>query len=125
MKRLLTALAAIHLVSCDPSVEWQSGDYEIYTIDASNDQTLGLKIKDGGRIGRVAPQVFAVGEDKKWIVAGRYPDGDKTRKEFFYFAKAKDHPHKNADEIVLGPFNEADFSALKSELKLPDWSKHL
>lgn len=124
MKRLLTVLAVTHLVGCDSSVEWQSGDYEVYTIDGSIDRTLGLEIESGGRIGRVGPQVFAVGENKKWIVAGRYPDGDKTRKEFFYFAKAKDHPHKNADEIVLGPFSEADFDALKSKLKLPDWSKH-
>jgi len=124
MKQILTVLAAIHLVSCDSSVEWQSGDYEVYTIDASNDSTLGLEVDGGGRIGRVGPQVFAVGEDKKWIVAGSYPYGDKTRKEFFYFAKSEDHPHKNGHDVVLGPFTEAEFTKLSVDLNLPGWSKN-
>ena len=124
MKQIFTVLAAIHLVSCDSSTEWESGDYEVYTIDGSIDRTLGLEVEGGGRIGRVGPQVFAVGEDKKWIVAGRYPAGDKTCKEYFYFAKSKDHPHKNGHEVVQGPFTEAEFSKLNVDLRLPGWSKH-
>jgi len=82
-----------------------------------------LHVGNGAAIGRVMPQVYAVGEDDTWIVAARYPNGDKSRREFFYCPKAQDHAHKNADEIVPGPFTEAEFTKIKSDLALPDWSK--
>lgn len=73
-------------------------------------------------IGRVMPQVYAVGEDETWIVAARHPNGDASTSPFYYFPKGQDHRHKNANEIVLGPFSETEFEALKEELSLPDWS---
>ena len=47
-----------------------------------------------------------------------------SKSQFYYFPKAQDHEHKNSNEIVLGPFNEAEFEKLKTDLALPDWSKH-
>lgn len=120
----IIAIAALFVIGCDSGSKWKSGKYKVYWIDLSSDLTLGLDLGNGSSIGRVMPQVFAVGEDDSWIVAARYPNGDKSKKEFFYFSKAADHPHRNADEIVLGPYTEDEFKSHKARLLLPDWDKH-
>ena len=120
---MLAVVIALLASSCDSGTEWESGDYEVYWIDMSSDLTLGRKLPDGNWIGRVGPQVFAVGADDRWIVAARYPDGDMANPEYFYFAKASDGPYKNGDEVVLGPFTAKQFEELKKEHGLPEWSK--
>lgn len=122
-KSILLTIAAACLPACDSGTKWKSGKYEVYWIDVSSDLTLGLALGNGVAIGRVMPQVYAVGEDDMWIVAAQHPNGDKTKSHFYYLPKAQDHEHKNANEIVLGPFNETEFEKLKAELALPDWSK--
>lgn len=119
----LLVISAMILTACDSGTKWKSGNYEVYWIDVSSDLTLGLDIGDGMAIGRVMPQVYAVGENDTWIVAARHPKGDNSTSEFFYFSKAEDHPHKNAEEIVHGPFTEVEFAKIKADLTLPDWSK--
>ena len=117
-------IAAACLTGCDSGTKWRSGKYEVYWIDISSDLTLGLAVGNGVAIGRVMPQVYAVGEDDTWIVEAQHPNGDTSKSQFYYFPKAQDHEHKNANEIVLGPFNETEFEKLKTELALPNWSKH-
>jgi hypothetical protein len=120
----IIVIVALFVIGCDSGSKWKSGKYKVYWIDLSSDLTLGLDLGNGSSIGRVMPQVFAVGEDDRWIVAARYPNGDKSKKEFFYFSKAADHPHRNADEIVLGPYTEDEFKSHKARLSLPDWDKY-
>ena len=119
----VSVTVALLLSSCDSGTEWESGDYEVYWIDVSSDLRLGRKLPDGNTIGRVDPQVFAVGADERWIVAARYPNGDKAKPEYFYFSKATDGPYKNGDEVVLGPFTAKEFEELKKKHGLPDWLK--
>lgn len=119
LQSIYTASFLLILVGCDSGTRWQSGDYEVYWIDISEDLTLGLNLGGGSSIGRVMPRVIALGEDKRWIVAARHPDGDMKRTEYYYFAKAEDHPHKNADEVVKGPFTEHEFNLKSKELGLP------
>jgi hypothetical protein len=88
-----------------------------------SDLTLGRKLSDGNAIGRVGPQVFAVGADDRWIVAARYPGGDKANPEFFYFAQSSDGPYLNGEEVALGPFSAEEFKELKRKHGLPEWSK--
>lgn len=121
---MIALAVTLLLSSCDSGTEWESGDYEVYWIDVSSDLTLGRKLSNGNAIGRVGPQVFAVGTNDRWIVAARYPNGDKTNPEYFYFAKAMDNPHKNGDEVAMGPFTAKKFEALKRKHGLPEWSKH-
>lgn len=127
MRFITSAIAALVLsgvtCSCDSGTEWESGDYEVYWIDISSDLTLGRKIPGGNWIGRVEPQVFAVGSDERWIVAGRYPAGDRANPEFFYFAKDTDSQFKNGEDVVLGPFTAEEFDELKQRHGLPEWSK--
>jgi hypothetical protein len=119
---IMTSLAAFSLIGCDTSTEWRSGKYSVYWIDV--DLNLGIDAGDGVSIGRVMHRVCSVGESDKWIVAARHPGGDRTHKEFYYFSKAADHPFKNADEIVLGPFTESEFNSHKIRLSLPDFERH-
>lgn len=111
------------LIGCD-SPKWKSGHYEIYWIDQPNDLVLGRDLGRQGRIGRVMSQVYAVGEDEKWIVVARYPDGDRTIREFFYFNKNLDGDYKNAEDIVEGPFTRAEFRKKKLKYNLPSWSEY-
>ncbi len=118
---LLLITAAV--TGCDSGTVWKSGSYEVYWVDIPSDLTLGLDLGNGSAIGRVMPQVTAVGEDAQWIVAARHPDGDKTKTEYFYFSKTEDHPHKNAEDIVKGPFTEEAFKKESATLKLPAFTK--
>ena len=120
---MLTVAFALFVSSCDSGTKWESGDYEVYWIDVSSDLTLGRKLPDGNAIGRVGPQVFAVGADDRWVVAARYPDGDKSNPEYFYFAKSADGPYKNGNEVALGPFTAKEFEELKKKHGLPEWSR--
>ena len=120
----LLLLTASVLSGCDSGSKWKSGKYEVYWIDIPSDLTLGMDLGDGTAIGRVMPQVIAVGEDSKWIVAARHPQGDKSITEYYYFSKDADHPHKNADEIVQGPFTETQFKQKTSDHGLPPLTKH-
>ncbi len=121
----LSFIAAMSFVvvlsSCDSGTQWKSGTYEVYWIDV--DLVLGLDLGDGNSIGRVMHKVSAVGEDDTWIVAERHPNGDESITTYHYWAKTSDHPHKNADEVVLGPFTESEFLDIKKRLKLPEFSK--
>ena len=117
-----TAALSIFLCSCGPEPKWKSDGYEVRWIDA--DLVLWLDLGDGNAIGRVMHKVSAVGDDDTWVVAERHPDGDETKTEYYYFAKALDHRHKNADEIAKGPFTKLEFDKIKKDLDLPDFSKH-
>lgn len=119
---IASVLAVITISSCDTDTRWRSGKYSVYLIDV--DLVLGIDAGDGVSIGRVMHRVCSIGENERWVVAARYPGGDKSRKEYFYFSKAADHPFKNADEIVLGPYTESEFNGHKDRLSLPDFQKH-
>lgn len=114
-------LLSVFLCSCDSQTKWKSGSYSVSWLDA--DLVLWLDVDDGNAIGRVMHKVSAVGEDDTWIVAERHPKGDESITEYYYFSKADDHQHKNANEIVLGPFTKSAFDKLKRDLNLPDFSE--
>lgn len=105
----------LSLAACDPSPQWTSGDYEIYEI--SNGLKLGVDV-GGGTQGLVMPQVIAVGEDARWIVAARHPGGDRSVTEYYYFLKAVGDS-RTGSEKVEGPFRDDQFKQKTSELRLP------
>ena len=110
------------ITSCDSGNEWKSGDYAVYWIDSPSNRSLGFELKRGTYLGRVGPQVFAVGEDERWIVAGRFVDGDKKNAEFYYFSKNLDGKDKNSEDVVRGPFDRSAYLAEKHARNLPDLS---
>ena len=118
-------LVAAALFGCDSGDRWESGKYRVYWIDASANLNLGYDLGNGGGIiQRVEFQVISIGEDARWIVAARHPEGDKTKTEYFYFSKPDDGPYKNMNEIVQGPFTESEFRQKSKDLNLPFLSKH-
>lgn len=120
---LCLGLSMVALSGCDSGEAWRSGPYSIYWFDSSANLELGLDLENGSIIGRIGPSIFAVGENTEWIVAGRHPNGDKDKEQFFYFSKAEDSTHKNANEVVKGPFTRTQFEQLRQKLDLPGWTK--
>ena len=117
-------LVGVLLFGCDSGERWASGKYMVYWIDASANLKLGYDLGDGGIIQRVESQVIAIGEDALWIVVARHPECDKTKTEYFFLSKPDDAPSKNMNEIVQGPFTEAEFGQKSKDLNLPHFSKH-
>jgi hypothetical protein len=99
--------SAILLPSCDSWSFWQSGNYEVYAIDDSTRREFGVNLGGGGIQGLVEPIVVGIGEDTRWIVIKRHPDGDRTRTEFFYLAKLDEMPALFGPEDDL--VGESDF----------------
>ena len=111
--------SAILLPSCDSWSFWQSGNYEVYAIDDSTRREFGVNLGGGGIQGLVQPIVVGIGEDTRWIVIKRHPDGDKTRTEFFYLAKLEVDAQQRGEDVAHGPFTEAEMTQKTQELKLP------
>ncbi|WP_264502146.1 hypothetical protein [Luteolibacter flavescens] len=114
----IAMLACLLSSSCDPGKKWSSGDYAVYSIGSIEDQQLGREVDSGNYIGRVEATVIAAGADDTWIVAARKgPDGSRL---FYYFMKSRDDGFMNGEDLVEGPFDEAEFAKRKREYALPE-----
>ena len=122
--RVLAAilLSVTTLSGCDSGIKWTDKEYEVHWIDTSRNRTLARKIdENGSSIGRVQPEVIAIGSNDKYVVAKqRSVNGG----EMFYFVveRKKDSPYLNADQITQGHFSRSDFEVLKKQKRLPDFS---
>jgi hypothetical protein len=105
--------------------EHLDGPYYLTAVDISEQMSLSYDTGNGNRIGRVSETVFAVGWDSNYFIAKRHPDGDKSKTEYYYLIRSKDHKFANPEDCVRGPFDEAGFNEEKAELKLPDFSRIL
>ncbi|WP_444895981.1 hypothetical protein [Microbulbifer sp. SSSA005] len=121
MKRALLIITSF-LCSCDSGVEWKDRPYEVIWIDTGDNRTLNHEISENASIGRVEAEVIAVGINEKYVVAKQKPIGGGSI-SYFYIDRAKDDKYLNWDEITQGPFSEARFLQLKTELGLPEFSK--
>lgn len=122
MKRALIIFITSFLCSCDSGVEWKDGPYEVMWIDTGDNRTLNHEISENASIGRVEAEVIAVGSNEKYVVAKQKPIGGGSI-SYFYIERAKDDKYLNWDEITQGPFSEARFLQLKTELGLPEFSE--
>lgn len=122
MKRALLIILSALLCSCDSGVEWRDRPYEVIWIDTGDNRTLSHEISENASIGRVEAEVIAVGSSDKYVVAKQKPIGGGSV-AYFYIDREKDDKYLNADEITEGPFSEARFIQLKTELGLPEFSK--
>ncbi len=122
MNRMLILFLAALLAACDYGVEWRDKPYEIIWIDVSDNRTLNYDLGEGSSIGRVEPEVIAVGSNEKYIVAKQRVKGSNNI-SYFYIERNKDDRYLNGNEITQGPFAESRFNEIKLELNLPDFSK--
>jgi hypothetical protein len=103
-------------------VEWRDKPYEVIWIDTGDNRTLNHEISENESIGRVEAEVIAVGSNEKYVVAKQRPiDGGSI--SYYYIEREKDDKFLNGNEITQGPFSEARFLQLKSELGLPEFTK--
>ena len=122
MKHLIyIAIFSFLLTGCDHGVEWSEGDYEVHWIDTSDNRTLARIIGENASIGRVYPEVIAIGSNSEYVVA-KQRDPDSGEISYFIIEKAKDGKYLNMSEITEGPFSEATFMEISKVKNLPDFT---
>lgn len=110
----LFVVLSFTFVSCFDLFEptyWESGDYVIWNSPGTPScKTLYYDIDGAGR-GRVSC-VLKIGENDEFIIV----ESDNGKKEFWILEKKKDNSFLNAEEIMLGPYNQKEFLKAKKEL---------
>ena len=111
------------LIACDSDVLWSDELYEVSWIDTKNNLILSRKIDDSTSLSaRVDSYIVAVGSDNQYVVA-KNRNVNTHEIYYFYIDKRKDNNYLNQSEITEGPFSDEQFSKLKAELDLPDFTK--
>ena len=120
--RTATLVAAVVLLGCDSGAEWRDREYEVSWLDTAENRSLYRRIENGNGIGRVDPEVIAVGSDERYVVAKRrsLSDGGIS---YFIIDRRKDGPLLNANEITEGPFSDAQFHTIRMERDLPEFTQ--
>jgi hypothetical protein len=109
----------------DSGTVWRGGHYGLIWIDVPDDLRLSYDAGKGSWPERVAPRVFAVGWDGRFVVAKQHPKGDKKVTNYFIVDSQKDSPFADVKQAVLGPLSEAEFQRKSAEMKLPPFTKVL
>ena len=104
---------------------WHYGPYALVWIDLPDDVWLEYRTPNSGSQRRVEPRVFAVGADKRWVVAKQHPGGDRSITNFFVIDATRDSIRAANSEVVRGPLSEAEFQQLEREFHLPRFTKVL
>jgi hypothetical protein len=93
------------------------GDYRLMAMDTEEQMSIWC-----GKWGRVEETVFAVGFDKRYIVAKQHPNGHRNVTNYFYIDMTADSPSEAESKHVTGPLTEAEFIAHQQRLGLPSFS---
>lgn len=117
----LILFSAFALCGCDSGVEWRDQEYEVSWIDTSENRLLYRSLEGGGGIGRVGPEVVAVGSNEKYVVT-KQKSLDNGTFSYYIIDRRKDQPMFNGNEITEGPFTSSEFDVLKRERQLPEFS---
>ncbi|WP_078118496.1 hypothetical protein [Thiosocius teredinicola] len=120
--KYLALIAALALSACDSGTEWSDPPYEVVWIDVESNRSLFFSLGDGGLLGRVDPEIIAVGSNDKYVVAKQQSPGATTTL-YYYIAKSNDGAKLNGHEITEGPFTVEEFEALSQKLGLPAFSR--
>jgi hypothetical protein len=122
MRMLALILVGVSaLCGCDSGVEWHDQQYEVSWMDTSENRSLYRSLEGGDAIGRVTPEVVAVGSNEKYVVAKQKSLSNGTF-SYYIIDRKKDQPLLNGNEIAEGPFSASEFDALKQERQLPEFS---
>lgn len=122
MKRIfgIILLLVFFLMMWSDSTLWEDEKYAVYIIDGQ--ARLGIKVDDEDiYIGRLEPEVVAVGSNDKFVVAQRRFRGGLL---YFFIEKAIDHAYLNADEIIEVGYSKEDFEVLKKQYNFPEFSAY-
>ena len=116
------------LSSCalfDSGRPWHNGPYALLWIDLPDEVQLAYSLGRGGSVQLVAPRVFAVGCDDRYVVAKQHPGGDKAVTNYFIVDRNSVKSERDIERSVAGPLTEAAFREQASMLRLPAFTKTL
>ena len=106
---------------------WKSGDYRLAAVDGLENMSLMFGSDSGEAL--IGPVIFAVGENKQFIVLKQHPPvfqnqgNDRTITNYFVVTRALDRDAATRAENIRGPLTKAQFDKLSKELALPPFSK--
>ncbi|MEP4051233.1 MAG: hypothetical protein ABJN22_03205 [Litorimonas sp.] len=100
-------------------MEWKDEKYHVAWIDAGYN-TLYCTIGNGGPE-KIKPPIISVGSNALFVVAKRRTEGGRT--QFYYIKKEPDGSYPCDADRTYGPFDAAQFAALREELDLPPFEK--
>lgn len=103
----------------DSGVLWEDEQYHVAWIDTGDSTTLYYTIENGG-VGKIKPEIIAVGSNEFYVVARRKSSPDNG---YYYIKKSKIHPYPGGGDSTHGPYTAAQFAKLKKDLNLPDFEK--
>ncbi len=104
---------------------WSDGPFALLWIDEPDDVSLSYDVGDGGWSELVAPRVFAIGADARYVVAQQHPDGDKSVTRYFIVDKQHEELKRGSTSAARAPLTEPEFQAKATELNLPPFTKVL
>ncbi len=119
---IILVLSSISLTGCDSGVLWQDDKYEVTWIDTGDNTYLYRKLVNGAGIGRVGPNIIAVGSNDKYVIVQQRSSDDMPIK-YFIVDKVNDHDYANKSEFVIGPLSEQEYLSKTVILVLPKFEK--
>ena len=98
------------------------GPYRLTAIDTMSAMTVTYALDNKDTVGRIGKTVFAVGWNKRYIVAKRHPPSSNAVTEYFYLDRGADSGYSDPSKSVTGPLSKDDFIRATNELELPAFS---
>lgn len=121
---------------CDrlwPDVQWRCERYVLMAVDEDEQMTLSFDLHDGACMGLVAPTVFAVGSDNRYIVVQQHPRVKKLASRFtkmnrgitnyWVVSRTSSPSWRERDRGVRGPMTKSQFDSLDVQIGLPKFQK--
>jgi hypothetical protein len=112
-----------------PDAYWRHGRLVLLAIDTEAQMNLSYDTDGYGTLGLVGPTVFAVGANRRYVVAKQHPCGDGTHFDrattnyFIVDCAADTMMGRIKTPKVLGPLSKAEFDRLPLVLALPRFHK--
>jgi hypothetical protein len=122
VSRSLTISLAALLAGCgafDSDTLWKSGRFHIFWIDSPSNVRLSYDMGSGSFIRIIGPCIFAVGENRHFIVVAKASQHESGSTSVFLLNKDKYDPAREPQEALEGPFTEHEYQGLTSERSLP------
>lgn len=103
---------------CDTYEKHLTGPYDLSAIDIDEEMAIYYRSNNGGGICRVPPTVFAVGWNKRYIIAKQHPRSNHNITNFYILDMKKDHEYAKESEYLIGPIRQNAFNQKMKELNL-------
>lgn len=112
-------LVLLSLLSCFPfsgDEKHLDGPYYLWEGDVSEDMALYYRVNEDSGVNRIPSTVFAVGWDKRHIIAKRHPNNDRSITEYYILDRSKDAPLADPSTSITGPLTGEQFEVQRRVL---------